>query len=105
MTHLNCIKKIIDIDANNPEPYYGIGELFFIVGDYEKSLLFFEKALALYFDQNSPLVYDVFYYKGMIYYITNNYDEALKYLEEAQKGNPDNTRIKEMIDEIKNKKI
>jgi tetratricopeptide (TPR) repeat protein len=98
-------KRMIDIDADNPEPYYGIGELFYIVGNFDNSLLFFDKAMELYIKLNSSLVYDVFYYKGMIYSALNNYDEALKYLEEAQKGNPNNPALQKMIDEIKNKKI
>jgi tetratricopeptide (TPR) repeat protein len=98
-------RKMIDIDADNPEPYYGMGELFYIVGDYENSLLLFDKALELYFKLNSSLVYDVFYYKGMIYFALGNYDEALRYLEEAKKGNPDNKSLQNTIDEIRNKKI
>jgi tetratricopeptide (TPR) repeat protein len=76
---------MIDIDEKNPESYYGIGELFYIVGDYEKSIPFFDKAIELYIEQDSMVVYDAFYYKGIIYYRMNNYDEALKYLEEVQK--------------------
>jgi tetratricopeptide (TPR) repeat protein len=102
---LELYKKMITIDENNPEPYYGIGELFYIVEDYERSMPFFDKAIELYISQNSMVVFDAFYYKGMIYYRMNKYDEALKYLEEAQKGNPNNATIERVIDEIKNKKI
>jgi tetratricopeptide (TPR) repeat protein len=98
-------KKMIAIDENNPESYYGIGELFYIVEDYEKSMPFFDKAIELYIDQNSTVVYDAFYYKGMIYYRMNNYDEALKYLEEVQKVNPNNQTLEKVINEIKNKKM
>ncbi|MDR2754349.1 MAG: tetratricopeptide repeat protein [Planctomycetaceae bacterium] len=93
--------KMIRIDENNPEPYYGIGELFFITADYEKALAFFDKALELYVDQNSPLVYDVFCYKYSIYYKTKNYDEALKYLEVIKKNDPNDTIIETLIKEIK----
>jgi tetratricopeptide (TPR) repeat protein len=102
---LELYKKMASIDENNPESYYGIGELFYIVGDYEKALPFFDKAIELYIDQNSTIVYDAFYYKGMIYYRMNNYDEALKYLEEVQKVNPNNQTVEEVINEIKNRKI
>jgi tetratricopeptide (TPR) repeat protein len=98
-------RKAADIDVDDPEPYYGTGELFYIVGNYENSLLFFDKALELYIKLNSPLIYDVFYYKGMVYYAMGNYDEALRYLEEVQKGKPDNKDLKKTIDEIKNKKL
>jgi superkiller protein 3 len=102
---LELYKKMMSIDENNPEPYYGIGELFYMVGDYEKSMPFFDKAIELYIKQNSTVVYDAFYYKGMIYYRMGNYDEALKYLEEVQKANPNNRTLEELINEIKNRKI
>jgi tetratricopeptide (TPR) repeat protein len=98
-------KKIIQIDPDDPESYYGIGELFYIVGDYNNSMPFIDKAIELYIDLNSPYVYDAFFYKGMMYFRMNNYEEALKYLEEARKGNPNNIMLEETIDEIKNKKI
>jgi tetratricopeptide (TPR) repeat protein len=94
-------KKMIDIDKDNPEPYYGIGELFYTVGDYTTSMLFFDKAIELYIAQNSPWVYDAFYYKGLIHYQTGNYEEALLYLEEARKGDTNHTVIDRIIDEIK----
>jgi tetratricopeptide (TPR) repeat protein len=98
-------KKMITIDENNPESYYGIGELFYVFEDYENSMSFFDKAIELYIAQNSIIVFDAYYYKGMIYYSMNKYDEALKYLEEARKGNPNNATIERIIDELKNKKI
>jgi superkiller protein 3 len=99
---LEMYKKMAGIDENNPESYYGIGELFYMVRDYEKAILFFDKAIELYLDQDSPVVYDAFYYKGMIYYRMNNYDEALKYLEEVQKADPNNKTVEQIINEIKN---
>jgi tetratricopeptide (TPR) repeat protein len=98
-------KKMIQLDENDPESYYGIGELFYFVGDYENSMPFFDKAIELYIKTNSTLVYDAFFYKGMIYFRMDEYDQALKYLEEAKKGNPNNTMIEDTINEIKNKKI
>jgi tetratricopeptide (TPR) repeat protein len=99
---LELYKKMINIDENDPEPYYGIGELLFITANYENALPFFDKAFELYADQNSPLVYDVLYYNGIIYYKTKNYEEALKYLEVVQKRNPNDTVVKTIINDIKN---
>jgi tetratricopeptide (TPR) repeat protein len=92
---------LIQLDENDPEGYYGIGELFFMVGNYQNSMLFFDRAIELYINVNSPYVFDAFYYKGMAYYGMNDYDNALKYLEEALRGNPDNTAIRNTINEIK----
>jgi tetratricopeptide (TPR) repeat protein len=74
-----------------------------MVNDYENSMPFFDKAIELYIDLNSPYIYDALYYKGMIYYYTEKYDEALKFLEEARKGNPNNTTLEKIIIEIKNR--
>jgi len=101
---LQLYQKMIQLDKDDPEGYYGIGELFFIAGDYKNSMLFFDKAIELYIKINSPYVYDAFYYKGMMYYSMNQNDEALKYLEESLKGNPGNATIKNTINEIKSKK-
>ena len=97
-------QKIIELDENDPEGYYGIGELFYMIDDYQNSMLFFDKAIELYISINSPYVYDAFYYKGMMYYMMDENDEALKCLEEALKGNPNNATIKNTINEIKRKK-
>lgn len=98
-------KTLIQLDQNDPEGYYGIGELFYIVGDYQKAMPFFDEAIELYISLNSPYVYDAFFYKGMMYFNMNKYDEALKYLEEARKGNPKNATIENTINEIKSKKL
>ena len=99
---LGLYRKVVEINQNDPEGYYGIGELFFIVGNYEVSMPFFDRALELYISLNSSLVYDVYYYKGMIHFRKNEFDEALKYLEEAKIGNPNNEAIERTINEIKN---
>lgn len=94
---------LVQIIPDDPEGYYGIGEILYIVDDYENSILFFDKAAELYIELNSPYVYDVFFYKGMIYYYVEEYDEALKYLEEARKGNPNNETLENTIKEIRKK--
>jgi tetratricopeptide (TPR) repeat protein len=98
-------KKLIKLDENDPEGYYGMGELLFIVEDYENSMPLFDKAIELYMRIDSPYVYDAYYYKGMMYYMMHENDQALKYLNEALKGNPNNATIRNAINEIKNKKV
>jgi tetratricopeptide (TPR) repeat protein len=98
-------RKMAAVDENDPEPYYGIGGILYTVGDYERALLFFDRAIELYIARDSAVVYDAYYYKGIIYYEMNNYDAALKYLEAVQKADPNNPRLNELIAEIKNKKI
>ncbi|MDR0321473.1 MAG: tetratricopeptide repeat protein [Treponema sp.] len=101
---LGLYRKVIEINQNDPEGYYGIGELFFIAGSYEIAMPFFDRALELYINLSSSLVYDVYYYKGMISYIRNEFDDALRYLEEARIGNPNNETIERIINEIRNRR-
>jgi tetratricopeptide (TPR) repeat protein len=96
-------KKLIQLDPDDPEGYYGAGELYYIVSDYDNAMTFFDEAIELYLNIKSPYVYDAFFYKGMIYFKENNYEEALKYLEDARKGNPNNATIERTINEIKSK--
>jgi tetratricopeptide (TPR) repeat protein len=95
-------RHVVQVHPNDPEGYFGIGTIFYIVGNYENSMPFLDKAIELYIDQNSSLVYDAFYYKGMIYYRINEYDEALRCLEEAKKGNSNNEALEKIINEIRN---
>jgi tetratricopeptide (TPR) repeat protein len=95
--------RAAQIRPDYPEGYYGAGEMFYIVGDYENAMIFFDKAIELYNEVNSPTVYDAYYYKGMIYYHIEKYNEALHYLEEARKVNPNNEMLKNTINEIKDR--
>jgi len=94
-------KKMLELDPNDPEPYFSIGELFLFTDDYENAMAFNDKAIELYINQKSPYIFDAFYHKGLILYAINEFDESLKYLEEARKGNPNNERIENSINEIK----
>ena len=95
---------LIQLNQDDPEGYYGIGEIFYIVGDDGNAMSFFDTAIELYKNLNSRYIYDAYFYKGMIYYRMNEYDEALSYLEEARKGNPNNATIRNTINEIKRKR-
>ena len=91
---------VIQLDQNDPEGYYGIGEIFYLVGNYQNAMPFFDKAIELYISLDLPYVYDAYYYKGMMYFRMDEYDEALIYLEEARKGNPNNATLENTINEI-----
>jgi len=95
-------RHVVQIQPNNPEGYFGIGSIFFIIGNYESAMAFINTSIELYKELNSSLIYNAFYYKGMIYFRTGEYDEALFYLEEAVKGNPNNAVLVERaVNEIK----
>jgi tetratricopeptide (TPR) repeat protein len=62
-------------------------------------------AIELYLSLNSPYVYDAYFYIGMMYFRLNNHEQALRYLEEARKGNPNNATIENTINEIRNTRL
>jgi len=93
--------NVAEITPNDPEAYYGMGEILFINGDYENAMIFFDRTIEIYLAEKSPDVCDAYYYKGMIHYRFNQYNEALKYLEEAKKGIPGNASLDATINEIK----
>jgi tetratricopeptide (TPR) repeat protein len=94
-------RTLVLLDQDDPEGYYGMGELFFTVRDYENAMVFFDEAIRLYIRSNSPYVYDAYFYKGVILYYQNKYEEALVYLQEARKGNPNNATLESIINEIR----
>jgi tetratricopeptide (TPR) repeat protein len=95
-------RHVVNTHPNNPEGFFGIGAIFFVVENYEDSMAFINRAIELYMELNSPLIYNAFYYKGMIYFRTGDYDEALFYLEASRRGNPDNeSLVEQAINEIK----
>ena len=96
-------RTLIILDENDPEGYYGIGELFFIVGNNEDALVFFDRAIQLYYEMESVLIFNAFYYKGMLLYRLNRYDEALLYLQEARTVHTENMTLLNAINDILNR--
>ena len=96
---------VIEILPYDPEGYYGVGELFFMVSDYETALHFFDIAIMMYDILESPYIYDAYYYKGLILYYTGDYSEALKFLEEARIGNPNNSDLERVIRDIRSNRL
>ena len=93
-------RMLIILDENDPEGYYGIAELFFIVGQNEPAMVFIDRAIQLYHAANSPLLLNAFYYKGMLLYRLENYDEALLFLQAAREAHPDNATLNNALSDI-----
>jgi len=94
-------RHVVITHPDDPEGYFGIGTIYYIIDDYDNAMPFFDMAINLYLRLNSALVYNAFLYKGMIYFNTGNYDDAVVYLEEARKGNPNNETIEWALNEMK----
>ncbi|MDR0464326.1 MAG: tetratricopeptide repeat protein [Treponema sp.] len=94
-------RKLIEIDSNDPEGYFGIGTIFFLVENFEASLVFFDAAIAIYSAYNSPYIYHAYHYKGLIYYYMKNYEEALWYLQEVQNSDMNVDGLTDIINDIR----
>lgn len=95
--------KVTELDPEDPEGYYGIGELLQEIEEYEKSIVAFDKAIEKYNAKKSILVYDAYFYQGLNYYHLENYEAALEYLELAKKYHSNNKQLDALIRELKGK--
>ena len=93
-------RMLIILDENDPEGYYGIAELFFIVGQNENAMPFIDRAIQLYYAAGSPLLLNAFYYKGMLLYRMENFDEALLFLQAAREAHPNNATLNNALNDI-----
>ena len=94
--------KVIEINPDDPEGYYGIGELYYLADYFEAAHQFFDAAIELYSTQGSPFVYHAYYYKGMLFYKTREYEEALRYFEEVQNSSMSNiSGLSRLISDIR----
>ena len=65
---IDAFKKLAEIDKNNPEVYYGIGNIYTInLKEYEKGLDYLCKAYNLYVEQKSPYRTDAEKFINLIY--------------------------------------
>ena len=95
--------QILAFDGENAEPYYGIGQLSYEEGKYLEALKLFNVAVQKYLEQNSSLVYDAFYYRGLCYYYLGDDKNALKNLQYACAYYADNAEILSLIDSLSTK--
>ena len=87
--------RAIGLDANNPQPYFYLGEFYYKRESYRKALKYYNEAYKLGFSSN----YTALYKMGDIYQKFGDTRSALKYLEEALKQNPNSeleNKIKKM---------
>jgi tetratricopeptide (TPR) repeat protein len=73
-------KQIIAIEPENPEGYYGLCRMQFVIKDYDEALKSGQLAEKYYKQINSPYIGDCYYVLCIICYSSNNTSLAKKYL-------------------------
>jgi tetratricopeptide (TPR) repeat protein len=91
------------IDQDDPEPYFGIGVLYQMAERFELSIGFINIAIQKYYEKGSMLIGDAYFVQGNNYYYMEKYDEALKYYKAALIFNPEDNKIKNIINELENR--
>ncbi|MFT9596724.1 tetratricopeptide repeat protein [Mesobacillus sp.] len=77
--------EAIDAQPENPVAYINFGNVLTAVGDTERAMNFYDKAISL--DENATAAY---YSKGSVYYDNQNFEDARKMFELAMKKGLDN---------------
>jgi tetratricopeptide (TPR) repeat protein len=77
--------EAIDAQPKDPVAYINFGNVLTAVGDTERAMNFYDKAISL--DENATAAY---YSKGSVYYDNQDFDEARKMFELAMKKGLDN---------------
>lgn len=77
--------EAIDAHPEDPVAYINFGNVLTAVGDTERAINFYDKAIGL--DENATAAY---YSKGSVYYDNQNFDDARKMFELAMKKGLDN---------------
>ena len=95
--------RLIEIDPDNPEGYYGIGCVFYALKRNEESIEYIDKAIEKYKKYNSKYIYDAYYVQGLNYYSINDWVKTIEYLELAQKKYSNNDDIKNIINDAKSR--
>jgi tetratricopeptide (TPR) repeat protein len=87
-------QRMIEIDPENPEGYYGLGGVLHVMGRYDDSIRSMNTAISMFTRQNSPYLNHAYATQGFNYLMLKNRQKAIEYLEQARKGLPDDPRIK-----------
>lgn len=77
--------EAIDAHPEDPVAYINFGNVLTAVGDSERAINFYDKAISL--DENATAAY---YSKGSVYYDNQNFEDARKMFELAMKKGLDN---------------
>ncbi|MFH1519979.1 MAG: tetratricopeptide repeat protein [Candidatus Omnitrophota bacterium] len=75
---LLILKKVRELEPNNPEIYTGLGILYYYLEQFEEAIASFQKSLS--FQQDNP---DVYLFLGIIYDSAKQKQEAKNNLEKA----------------------
>jgi tetratricopeptide (TPR) repeat protein len=86
-------KILVQLDANDPEGYYGLGSIYLGLNQPEQALAQFKKAEELYKQQASPYVVDAQYALGLSYFAVEDCRNARDYLELIYPQNENDPKV------------
>jgi tetratricopeptide (TPR) repeat protein len=93
--------KIIELDKDNPEGYYGSARMMLTLGDYDDALSNALTAERLYKQMNSSYIGDCHYILSVISYKKNNISDAKKYFALCKKeGATTNPETEEILSKL-----
>ncbi|MGV8124076.1 MAG: tetratricopeptide repeat protein [Candidatus Xenobiia bacterium LiM19] len=97
----NLFSRIVELYPSYPDGYFYMGSASQSLGELDKAIEYFQKALEL-----DPMGMGKGYYAperiGDIYYGQKNMDKAKEYYEKSLKISPDNSYSKRMLELVKN---
>jgi tetratricopeptide (TPR) repeat protein len=83
-------EEIIDIDDQDPDNYYSLGDLYWTMHQWDKAIPWFEKALEIYKKWGSKPEWSANYIElGASYHGTGQYKKEKKLYKKAEKDFPD----------------
>ncbi len=71
--------ELLDIMPDSAEGNYGLGNLLLQFGYYDNALYYFNAALQIYIEQDSPYLIDAIRSIGLCYYYSEDYENAQKW--------------------------
>lgn len=94
---IDSIQHAIEVEPNNPETYYGLGQLLHSHQDYSDSIPYAEKALVLYTESKSQYVFDASYILGEDLFRIGDWTNAVLFLQSAKRKYNQNQQLDDIL--------
>jgi tetratricopeptide (TPR) repeat protein len=99
----NYYRKVMEIDRDNPEGYYGMGSLYFTLREWEASNAYMIQAYDLYRALRSEYVIDAIYYMAYNHYNLKEWEQSLEYFKIIAENFPKDEEIASIVLDLEEK--